>query len=220
MNAKEIYDILRAGGMTRAGALGTIANMMEEATIRLIPNIVQFGTTTMSNEEYTAAVDEGRINFADGKGYGLCQWTEESRKRKLLSYARDMGVSVGDGAMQSYFVIKEMREDFPAVFKTVCSSNNIDECTDFVLTRYEMPAVNNYAERRNNAYRAANEIPEEYTPPRKDPVSATFPQNPSVKMIQYVMWDNGYWDMEKINGYKSKEFFAKLREFTDDMEKC
>lgn len=52
----------------------------------------------------------------------------------------------------------------------------------------------------------------------KDPIAATFPPDPSVKQIQYVMWDNGYWDIDKINGYKSKEFFAALREFTNDME--
>ena len=55
--------------------------------------------------------------------------------------------------------------------------------------------------------------------PAKDPVSQTFPPNPSIKQIQYVMWDNDYWPIEEINGYKSARFFNKLREFVDDMEK-
>ena len=46
-----------------------------------------------------------------------------------------------------------------------------------------------------------------------------FPPDPSVATIQMVMKYNGYWD-EPITGYKSPDFFAKLREFTDDMEAC
>ena len=218
MNAKEIYDILRSGGLTRAGALGVIGNMMAESTPELIPDIVQFGTTSMSNAEYTAAVDEGRISFEDGRGFGLCQWTEKTRKRKLLSYAKEMGVSVGDGVMQSYFVIKEMREDFPAVFKTVCSSNTIDECTDFVLTRYEMPATNNYAERRNNAYKAAKLIPEEYVPPKKDPVSATFPPDPSIFIMQLLMQHNTFWN-GPIDGHYSDAFIKAYFDFGEGMKK-
>lgn len=54
--------------------------------------------------------------------------------------------------------------------------------------------------------------------PKKDPVSATFPPDPSVMILQMVMQYNGYWG--EITGYKSAEFFKKLREFVDDMEKC
>lgn len=50
----------------------------------------------------------------------------------------------------------------------------------------------------------------------KDPVAATFPPDPSIMVLQAVLQYNGYWD--KITGYKSKEFFSALREFTDDME--
>ena len=45
-----------------------------------------------------------------------------------------------------------------------------------------------------------------------------FPSDPSVIVIQMVMAYNGYWG--KPDGAKSSEFFAALRQFTDDMEKC
>lgn len=38
----------------------------------------------------------------------------------------------------------------------------------------------------------------------------------AVATIQYVMHQDGYWG--EVTGKKSKEFFAKLREFTSDME--
>lgn len=221
MNAKEIYDILRAGGLTRAGALGMLGNMMAESS--LIANIAQRGMTNLSDAEYTRQADEGLLDFTKPVGYGLCQWTYHTRKAALMAYAKEMNTSVGDGVMQCYFCLHELREDFPAVYHTLCTSTSIDECTDLVCARYECPAVNNFAARRNYAYTFEKDIPEEeqsYVPPKKDPIKATFPPDDSVKMIQFAMWDNGYWPIEKINGYKSKEFFRKLREFTDDMEKC
>ena len=108
MNAQEIYNILRAGGLSRAGALGMLGNLMAESS--LIPNIVQRGLTTLSDEEYTRLVDEGKRNFEDNIGYGLAQFTYYSRKRALLEYARSYGVSVGDGYMQVNFILKELRE--------------------------------------------------------------------------------------------------------------
>lgn len=222
MKAKEIYDILRAGGLTRAGALGILGNMAAESTAALDQMLPQFGMTHMTPEEYTKAADEGRIDFVhDGVGYGLCQWTFWSRKQGLLEYAKEMGVSVGDGVMQCYYVLKELREEpqFISVYHTLCSSTDIDECADLVCKKYEQPAVNNYSTRRENAHRLEKEITEQtYTPPVKDPVSATFPPDPSVMILQMVMQYNGYWG--EITGYKSAEFFRKLREFTDDMEKC
>lgn len=217
MNVKEIYDILRAGGLTRAGALGMIGNMMAESA--LIPNIAQRGTTNLSDLDYTWKADNGEIDFAnDAVGYGLCQWTYHTRKAALLDYSKEMNTSVGDGVMQTYFCLHELREDFPAVYHTLCTSKSIDECTDLVCARYECPAVNNFAARRNYAYTFEKDIPEEYSPPKKDPIAATFPPDPSVVILQMVMQYNGYWD--RPDGYKSKAFFDKLDEFVKDIKNC
>lgn len=56
----------------------------------------------------------------------------------------------------------------------------------------------------------------ENKPAAQQPI--TFPIDGSVATIQYVMQQNGYWG--DVTGHKSKEFFRKLREFTDDMERC
>lgn len=58
-----------------------------------------------------------------------------------------------------------------------------------------------------------------YTPPIKNPISATFPPDPSVFILQMVMQFNGYWD-ERPTGHKSKQFFDKLEEFVRDMKSC
>lgn len=219
MNAKEIYDILRAGGMTRAGALGMLGNMMAESS--LIPNIVQRGMTNLSDAEYTRQADEGLLDFTKPIGYGLCQWTYHTRKAALMAYAKEMGISVGDGVMQCYFCLHELREDYPDLFMILCTSNDINGCADRICNTYECPAVNNYSARQNAAHRFEQEIPDgksSYTPPIKDPIKATFPPDATVLAFQLWMNYNGY--ACETNGYKSKEFFRKLREFTDDMEKC
>ena len=80
MTAKEIYDILRAGGLTRAGALGMLGNMAAESSLK--ESIAQRGMTKLSDEQYTAAADKGLIDFAhDSVGYGYCQWTLGKRKK-------------------------------------------------------------------------------------------------------------------------------------------
>jgi len=213
---QEIYDRLRAGGLTRAGALGVMGNMMAESSMK--PNIAQRGMTKLSDEQYTAAADNNLIDFyIDAVGYGLCQWTYSTRKKALLEFAKKRGVSVGDPAMQVDFCLYELKTDCPALWTTLTSSDDIALCSDMVCSQYERPAVNNYAARQNFARKFADEITE-YTPPIKDPVSATFPPDPSVWVLQLVMQFNGYW--EKPTGHKSKDFFKKLREFVEDMEGC
>ena len=218
-NASEIYEMLIAGGLSRAGALGVLGNFMAESSLK--SNIVQRGCTTLSDDEYTWKADRGLIDFDTPIGYGLAQWTYPQRKENLMAYAKQCGVSVGDRDMQVRFCLKELKEEYPKLYKQLCESTSINGCADAVCVQYEKPAVNNYQARRNYAHQFAEEIPTQtYTPPIKDPISATFPPNPSIKQIQYVLWDNDYWPIEEINGYKSAKFFAKLREFTNDMEKC
>ena len=159
MQAQEIYNILRAGGLSRAGALGMLGNMAAESS--LIPNIAQRGMTNLSDETYTDRANKGAIDFVhDSVGYGLCQWTFWSRKQALLEYAREYGVSVGDGPMQVNFCLTELRDDYSNLFKMLCESDNIDQCADKVCNTYERPAVNNYMTRRSFAHKFEAEIPE------------------------------------------------------------
>ena len=220
MKAKEIYDILRAGGLGHAGALGMIGNMMAEAGPSLTPNIAQRGKTKLSDAQYTAAADNGLIDFAhDGVGYGLYQLTYHKRKANYLNFVKAKGVSVGNGEAQCEFCLKELREEYGGVYSVLCNSTSIDDCADVVCTQFERPAVNNLADRRNFAHQAEAQLDEQtYKPPIKDPVQATFPPDPSIFTIQLVMQYNGYW--ERPDGHKSKEFFDRLKKFVEDMEGC
>lgn len=217
MKAQDIYNILRAGGLSRAGALGMLGNMMAESTLK--ENIVQRGMTNLSDDVYTAAADSGMLDFAQPVGYGLCQWTLPNRKRALMARAKEEGVSVGDGPMQVAFALFELQNDFNELYEVLCKSENINDCSDLICKIFERPAVNNLEARRKYANDFAAKIPaNNYKPKPGDPIKKTFPPDPTVLAFQLWLNYNGY--SCEANGYKSKEFFRILREFVDDMEAC
>ena len=221
MSNRTIYNALINAGLTPEGACGLMGNMMAESTMK--SNIAQRGMTKLSDEQYTAAADNGLIDFTrDGVGYGLCQWTASSRKAALLAYAKSKGVSVGDEAMQVQFCLREMQENFNNVAWVLRTSHDIDECADRVCDKYEMPAINNYPARREYARKFYSEFCGGSALAQETPVASDarpiFPPDPSVMVIQMVMNYNGYWD--KPDGQKTKEFFDALRTFVNDMEAC
>ena len=140
---QTIWNALRAAGMTEAGAAGMMGNLKAESA--LIPNNLQntyerkLGHTDVT---YTAAVDNGSYTkFAtDAAGYGLAQWTYPSRKSALLAYAKAQGKSIGDLGMQLAFLVKELREGYPAVWKTLTTTGSVRAASDAVLLQYERPA--------------------------------------------------------------------------------
>lgn len=212
MTPQEIYTPLRRAGLTRAGALGSIANFMAEAGPELRPNRVQIGTTTLSDEQYTKAVDGGWLNFEDGKGYGLAQWTYGQRKNWLLSFAKKNGVSVGDGLMQVSFFLWECREYFPEVWHVLTTSDSIIDCTDIVCRVYENPAVKNYDVRRRYAAQAAEET-WDGADPEEDAGDLV------VKLLQLAMAHDGYWPLDRIDGVKTAAFRQKIIEYAADVAK-
>lgn len=154
MTNKEIFDFLTDAGMTEAGAAGMMGNLYHESG--LIANRVEILCLKRLREQgqdwtdktYTVAVDTGVItrerflNPLPGKqyGYGLAQWTTPGRKAHLYDAAKIAGVSIGNMEMQLDFLIDELQHAFPDVWKVLTSSENVDVCTDKVLTGFEMPA--------------------------------------------------------------------------------
>ena len=124
-----------------------MGNMQAESAMRA--NNAQDGMTGMGDEEYTAAVDNGTYgNFAnDGVGYGLCQWTFPARKAALLAYAQARGYSIGDAGMQVDFAIKELKNEYAALWRYLCVTEDVYEAASRVCVDYERPAVNNIAVR-------------------------------------------------------------------------
>lgn len=158
MGKKEIYSSLIGAGMTPQGACAMLGNMMAESALRA--NNAQDGMTSMSDEAYTAAVDNGTYQkfVKDAVGYGLCQWTFFSRKGALLEYAKSRGKSIGDEQMQTEFCIKELKSDYLPLWNSLCKTDDLYNATARICTEYERPAVNNISARYSFAQQLFAEL--------------------------------------------------------------
>lgn len=151
MSELTIYAQLRTAGMTAAGACGMMGNMYAESSMKA--NIAQHGMTNLSDEDYTAAADNGNINFAyDAVGYGLCQWTYYSRKLELWDFAHNRGKSVGDEETQVEFCLHELKAYYSGLWALLCSVNDVYTAASEVCTLYERPAENNVTVRAQKAW--------------------------------------------------------------------
>lgn len=142
-NAERIYNRLIAAGMTAAGAAGTLGNLEAESALRANNLQDPYNSSLgLSDEGYTAAVDSGRYGRFqnDCAGYGLAQWTFWTRKRDLLAFAKERGVSVGDPDMQADFVAYEIKRDYAALWNTLTTTSDVTTASYGVLTVYERPA--------------------------------------------------------------------------------
>lgn len=139
---KAIWDFLKGKGLNNYAVAGIMGNLYAESALR--PNNLQNSYETslgISDEEYTAAIDDGSYdNFIKDKaGYGLAQWTYWSRKQGLLEYAKSVNKSIGDLTMQLEYLWKELLT-YTKVMSVLNAATSIQEASDIILTQYEKPA--------------------------------------------------------------------------------
>lgn len=244
MSELTIYAQLRAAGMTAAGACGILGNMACESIMH--SNNLQDSYNNLfklSDEQYTALVDAGKPTYNgkyfanDEAGYGLCQWTHPDRKKKLLAHAKAECSSIGNEAMQVRYAIKELKTDFPAVWKLLCSTVSVYEAAETVCTKFEMPAVNNVSERSNKAmYYFSMYSSVDYTAVEIDteePVSAPADTNgkavdialtnETVMHLQAILVSYGYKigtqsNASGVDGFIGKKTVAAAKDFVSRLE--
>ena len=142
MSELTIYQHLRAGGLSPAGACAVMGNMFQESD--MLPNNVE-NRCTLRDSEYTRAVDDGRISPSefvyDKFGYGLCQWTWWSRKKELWQLANSRHVSVSDEAMQCDLCLTELARDYSALYQQLCSctEEGLQNATEAFCRKFENP---------------------------------------------------------------------------------
>jgi hypothetical protein len=138
-----IWSYLKSKGLNDYGIAGLMGNLYAESGLRSINLQNSYEKSlNMSDEEYTAAVDNGTYtNFVKDKaGYGLAQWTYWSRKQNLLNFAKSKAKSIGDLDMQLDFLYKELSEGYKSVLTVLCNAKSVLEASNEVLLRFERPA--------------------------------------------------------------------------------
>lgn len=122
-----------------------MGNMQQESGFRT--NNVE-DRSGIQDEVYTANVDNGSYTRQDfmydgGKayGYGLCQWTFNSRKAGLYDFAKRRGVSIADEQMQIDWMMEEMHQsEFKSVYRTLMTDSTLKSMTSKFMCVYENPA--------------------------------------------------------------------------------
>ena len=139
---KKIWDSLLAFIGNPYGVAGLMGNLKAESALN--PKALESTYRTklgMTNAQYVKAVDDGTYQFfqSDGAGFGLAQWTYETHKQNLLTFARYKGTSIGDLDMQLEFLQSDLNA-FSSVLGTLKTATSVQEASDDVLLRYEKPA--------------------------------------------------------------------------------
>ena len=109
---------------------GFIANNLENSKEKVL---------NLTDEKYTLLVDKGAYTkFATDKcGYGLCQWTYDLGKKRLLDFAKKKGKSVGDLYTQLEFFYWDITTNFKSLYETLTKVKDITTATSTFLNTYE-----------------------------------------------------------------------------------
>lgn len=225
--ALNVYRILRRAGMTHAGAIAVLGNAQAESMLTACRIQGDLSLSATKSVDYTAKVDSGEISADDfiyrgpnGGGYGLLQWTLQSRKLSLYRWCKNSPnpASIGDETAQTEFCVRELQVDFPRLWELLCTTDDYQTACDLVCNTYERPAVNNYSERRAYASEfdyLKDDFAEDISAPVKHAAGV---KDQSVMHLQAVLACNGYWD-KPIDGLRSIELCDKLAEFAKDLKK-
>lgn len=118
-NHDEIVNQLKAAGLNDSQIFGIMANLKAESG---------FDNTVHQDHTGGGLWDEG--------GYGLAQWTTESRKAALQTFADSRGEDVSDLQTQVAFLLNEID---PNLLTAMGNESKEDAAKDF-MRLYESPA--------------------------------------------------------------------------------
>ena len=130
---KQVWDFLKAAGFNGNinAESGMRSNNLQDTYAR------EFG---MSDAQYTAAVDSGEYtNFInDSAGYGLCQWTYHTRKKKLYDLAKAKNKSISDIDVQLELLLKELK-GMTGLYNTLKNATSVRQASDAFMIQFENP---------------------------------------------------------------------------------
>lgn len=129
-NEEIIWDFLFKWIKNAYGTAGLMGNIRAESALKPTNLQDRYETSLkMSDEEYTAAVDNGSYPSSrfinDSAGYGLAQWTFWSRKKALYNYMKNRNLSIGDLQGQLDFLKKEIEENYPTLIASLKNAKSV-----------------------------------------------------------------------------------------------
>ena len=161
-NEKLVWIFLKKEGLTDAGAAGLMGNLQAESKIQSIIYENSYKSTLgLTDQEYIDKVNNGEYaNFTNDKvGFGLAQWTYQTRKQGLLNMCK---FQIGDLDCQLNYLIYKFNTDYKQILTFLQSSNDIYECTVKVMVEFENPADQS-EQAKNNRYQISKNYCNDFT---------------------------------------------------------
>ena len=214
----EVYNFLKNKNFTLSGIAGILGNANAESNVKstCLEDIGK-QQLKMTDQEYAFKVDNGTYtNFIyDGYGWGIFQWTWYARKKALLNFCKQKNKSIGDLSTQLEFFVKELQQSFSSVYKTLITSNDVKECSDAMLFKFEAPAAAN--SKSQQRYNMSMVYYNRFTKGEKTMGTNTYPKGIKKQLSKYFnstefdCHGSGCCSMTLINS-KLVEYLDKIRE--------
>lgn len=126
------------------GVAGLMGNLEVESGLN--PACLQYSGCKKLNTTgaiYTENVDSGKYSKTkfcyDKFGYGIAQWTFNSRKKHLYEFAKDTKRSIGDICMQTEFLWKEI-QTYPSVLLALKNAKSVKDASNIFMIKFEKPS--------------------------------------------------------------------------------
>ena len=151
-NANYIWNYFIQKGLTQYGVAGLMGNLYAESGLgtnvveRLCLKRYAEQGINYTDETYAIAIHLGTISKSEflhpmGKhyGYGLAQWTTESRKSGLYDYCFHENVPIDDVQAQCEYLYSELETSFKSTLNILKTAKDINTASDYVLLHFEQP---------------------------------------------------------------------------------
>lgn len=143
------------------GAAGAMGNLCAESALRS-DNVEDKWSEThgMDDMQYTSGINGGTYPYftTDGAGYGLAQWTIESRKTIFRDLVNELNTTYDDVDMQLELIRRELTGyyadiglDFSSICAVMQTATSVQEASDAFLDVYENPKDKSDSVRQDRA---------------------------------------------------------------------
>lgn len=194
---QKIYDTLRKAGISHAGAIGIMGNLQTESGCESCRLQGDYELGRTRSKEYAAKVDSGELSrhifSMDGQGWGVYQLTYHTRKAGFHDFVKANNGSIADMELQLRYMVKELKEDFPNLWKFLRVTTSVWNSTKRFCEEFERPAVNNIQARYAMAQAIEGELKAaptaDFWPPRTIDKSM---KGADVEVLQAILKARGY----------------------------
>lgn len=134
------WNMLGQMGLSKDQIIAVMANIYAESRFS--------ATNAQESYGYKGLYDNYEYESDDGVGYGICQWTVETRKIALEEFANNTDGSVHDLETQLKYFQYEMEEGICAGYwNNFLEKETIYDAMYYFMDEIENPLVNNTEER-------------------------------------------------------------------------